>query len=220
MELLLQNTEGSAFVLNLMKVFSKCVQESRKAARTAEFHCRVTGMDGFCNQLQVNPVDLPLSLLALHINNISNCLMQMEPDDEAGRLKVWLLLVRSPGWHHAAVMMLLHGSAESRPACLNIIAWYNMPLVPIRHQQYKAQLDDLVISLQDLCRKTSVQSRDLQCAFKPPQGLEVKGGHMRNVIHPLMMLFVVNRRETLQLLADIVKLVSETWKQNRSSLSI
>ena len=56
MELLLQNTEGSSFVLNLMEVFSKCVQETRKAAKTAEFHCRVTGMDGFRNQLQVNPL--------------------------------------------------------------------------------------------------------------------------------------------------------------------
>ncbi|XP_033636645.1 Fanconi anemia group C protein-like [Asterias rubens] len=208
MELLLQNTEGSSFVLNLMEVFSKCVQETRKAAKTAEFHCRVTGMDGFRNQLQVNPLDLPSSLLTLYINNISNRLMQMALDDDhAGRIHVWLLLVRSPGWHHAAVRMLLHGSAESRPACLNIIAWYNMPLVPNRHQQYKARLSDLVTSLRGLCSKTSVQSCDLHCAFNPLHAAEVKGhGHMHNVIHPLMMLFVVNGRGTLQLLADIVKL--------------
>ncbi|XP_038049610.1 Fanconi anemia group C protein-like [Patiria miniata] len=203
MELLLQHTKGSAFTLSLMGLFRRCVRESRGTIPPSH-QClnRRPASDSLRNLLEADPQELPTNLLVLHINNLSNCLTQ-QATNPAGSLRAWLLLVSSQAWYRAVLKTTLLGPANTTPACLNVLAWYNLPLAPDRHQEYKDHLSDVITSVQGLCSKTVLQPQDLQYAFSSFRD-QRHGSPLRNVFRPLLMLFVVYGNVTHHILQDIV----------------
>ncbi|XP_022101665.1 Fanconi anemia group C protein-like [Acanthaster planci] len=203
MELLLHHTGGSASVLTTMDLFHRCVKESRGTIPPV-LHCRNSwpALDSLRNLLQADPQDLPTRLLVLHIKNLSNCLTRHVVTDPVSRFQAWLLLARSRVWHRAVLKMSLLGPAGGVPACLQVLVWYNSPLVPDRHKEYQDRLGELITSLRGLCYQAVLQPHDLQCAFSAYRG---QGNLLCNIVKPLLMFFSVYGNVTRHVLPDIVE---------------